>query len=119
DQRAVKELRDGLSRGVTVDGCNIVRLAKSLYITRAVAASVKDPIWKYKWVENTEPELFKKVRCWLDVKEYLIHRCCGEFVMTADSAFSTMLYDIRKGREGFSRSMCDMLGVRYAHLPRL
>ncbi|MDR1131256.1 MAG: carbohydrate kinase, partial [Oscillospiraceae bacterium] len=62
---------------------------------------------------------FARVRYWLDVKEFLIHRCSGQFVMTADSAFSTMLYDIRKGRESFSRSMCGMLGVNAGHLPRL
>ncbi len=119
DQRAVKELKEGLSYGLTLDGCNVVRLARALVITKAVPASVKDTVWKYKWVEKNEPELFAKVRWWLDVKEYLIHRCCGEFVMTSDSAFSTMLYDIRKGRGCFSRTMCDMLGVRYEHLPRL
>ena len=119
DQRAVQELEEGLGKGLTVDGCNVFKLAKSLVITRAVAASAKDTVWKYKWVEKNEPELFSKVRYWLDVKEYLIHRCCGKFVMTADSAFSTMLYDIRKGRECFSRSMCDMLGVRFEHLPPL
>ena len=119
DQRAVKELKEGLSYGLTVDGCNVVKLLRSLVITKAVAASVKDTVWKYKWVENNEPEKFKKVRWWLDVKEYLIHRCCGEFVMTADSAFSTMLFDIRKGRECFSKTMCDMLGVNYEHLPHL
>lgn len=119
DQRASKELKKGLSHGLTVDGCNVFKLAKSLVITRAVAASVKDPVWKYKWVEKNEPELFSEVRWWLDVKEYLISRCCGEFVMTADSAFSTLLFDIRKDRNRISRSMCDMLGVRFEHLPRI
>ncbi len=119
DQRAVKELKEGLCSGLTIDGCNVFKLAKSLVITKAVAASVKDTVWKYKWVEKNEPGLFSKVRYWLDVKEYLIHRSCGKFVMTADSAFSTMLYDVRKGHECFSRSMCNMLGVQYEHLPPL
>ena len=119
DQRAAKELKEGLSYGLTIDGFNVVKLIRSLVITKAAAGSVKDTVWKYKWVENNEPENFKKVRWWLDVKEYLIHRCCGEFVMTADSAFSTMLYDIRSGHECFSRTMCDMMGVNYEHLPRL
>ena len=119
DQRAVSELKAGLSHGLTLDGCNVFKLLKSLIITKAVAASVKDTVWKYKWVEKNEPELFEKVRYWLDVKEYLIHRCCGEFVMTADSAFSTMLYDIRKGHACFSKSMCEMFKVRYEHLPQI
>ncbi len=119
DQRAAEELRDGLAYGLQVAGCNLIRLLKSLYITKAVAASVKDPVWKYKWVERHEPECFSRVHKWLDVKEYLIHRCTGEFVMTTDSAFATLLYDTRKNHEGFSKSMCKMFGVNYEHLPRV
>jgi xylulokinase len=119
DQRATEELREGLAYGPQIAGCNIIRLLKSLYITKAVAASVKDPVWKYKWVEHHEPECFSKVYKWLDVKEYLIHRCTGEFVMTTDSAFATLLYDTRKGHEGFSKSMCKMFGVNYSHMPRV
>jgi xylulokinase len=119
DQRATEELREGLAYGLQIAGCNIIRLLKSLYITKAVAASVKDPVWKYKWVERHEPECFSKVHKWLDVKEYLIHRCTGEFVMTTDSAFATLLYDTRKGHDCFSKSMCKMFGVNYSHMPRV
>lgn len=119
DQRAGNELRHGLSYGVKIAGINIFKLLKSLSITGAVAASVKDPVWKYKWVESNEPEVFKKVYKWLDVKEFLICQCTGEFVMTPDSAYSVMLYDTRKGREGFSREICKMLGVNMEHLPKV
>jgi len=120
DQRAKKELNDGLSFGVLrLAGCNLFRLLKSLYITRTLAASVKDPVWKYKWVEKNEPERFQKVFKWLDVKEYLIQKCTGRFIMTTDSAFATMLYDVRKGHEGFSKSMCKMFGVKREHLPEI
>lgn len=119
DQRAGEQLRAGMNYGLKIAGCNIFRLLKSLIITSAVAASVKDPVWKYKWVEQKEPGNFDKVHKWLDVKEFLIHKCSGEFVMTADSAFATLLYDVRKGREGFSKSICRMLGVNPAHLPRI
>ncbi|MGB4659324.1 MAG: FGGY-family carbohydrate kinase [Mobilitalea sp.] len=119
DQRAGEQLRAGIAYGIQIAGCNIFKLLKSLYITKAVAASVKDPVWKYKWVEQNELETFAKVYKWLDVKEYLIQQCTGEFVMTADSAFATLLYDIRKGHLGFSKSMCRMLGVNYSHLPRI
>jgi xylulokinase len=119
DQRAGEQLKSGMAYGVQIAGCNIIKLVKSLIITSAVAASVKDPVWKYKWVEQNEPTNFAKVYQWLDVKEYLIHRCSGEFVMTTDSAFATLLYDVRKGHEGFSKSMCRMLGVSYSHLPRI
>ena len=119
DQRAKAELRAGMAHGVQVGGANILKLIRSLIITGAVSSSVKDPVWKYKWVEKNEPTLFQKVHKWLDVKEYLICRCTDEFVMTEDSAFSTLLYDTRKGRCGWSKTMCKMLGVNMAHLPRV
>ena len=34
---------------------------------KAVAASVKDPVWKYKWVEAHEPDAFNRAYKWLDV----------------------------------------------------
>lgn len=37
-------------------------------ITGAAPVSVKDPVWKYNWVKNNEPENFKRVYKWLDVK---------------------------------------------------
>ncbi len=119
DQRAGNELRQGMTHGLQIAGCNVIKLLKSLYLTGAVAASVKDPVWKYKWVERNEPELFGTVYQWLDVKEYLILKCTGNFIMTTDSAFATLLYDTRKGHSGFSRTMCRMLHVNPIHLPRI
>lgn len=119
DQRAREELKKGIAHGPQIAGANIPKLLKSLQITGAVAASVKDPVWKYKWVEAHEPENFKKVHKWLDVKEYLICRMTGEFCMTPDSAFATMLYDIRKGKECWSKEMTDMLGVNFGHMPEI
>lgn len=119
DQRAGNELKQGIAHGLQIAGANVFELIKSLSITGAVAASVKDPVWKYKWVEHNEPEIFKKVYKWLDVKEFLICQCTGEFIMTPDSAFSTMLYDIRKGKKCFSSEICNMLGVNMKHLPKI
>ncbi len=119
DQRATEEMEKTQKHGITIAGVNLFMLLKSLQITNAASTSVKDPLWKYKWVQRNEPELFAKVHKWLDVKEYLICRLTGECVMTYDSAYSTFLYDTRKGKEGWSRSLCKMYGVDYNHLPKL
>ncbi len=119
DQRARKEIRDGMAYGLQIAGANIINLIRSLIITGAVSSSVKDPVWKYKWIENNEPENFKKAYKWFDVKEYLICRCTGEFIMTEDSAYSTFLYDTRRGKEGWNRSLCKMCGVHMEHLPKI
>lgn len=119
DQRAREELKNGIAHGFKIAGAEVTKLLKYLKYTGAVSSSVKDPIWKYKWVEAHEPEVFKKVYKWLDVKEYLICRASGEFVMTRDSAFATLLYDTRKGHEGWCKPICDMVGVNIEHLPEI
>lgn len=117
DQRAREELKKGIAHGVQVAGAEVAKALKYLYYTNAVSSSVKDPIWKYRWVKENEPENFKKIYKWLDIKEYLICRASGEFVMTTDSAFATLLYDTRKGHEGWCKPICDMVGVDINHLP--
>ena len=119
DQRAEKEIKECMGNGIQVSGANVFKLVRSLMISRAASTSVKDPVWKYKWVQNNEPEKFKKVYKWLDVKEYLINKCTGEFIMTEDSAFSTLLYDTRKDKEGWSQALCKMNGVDMNHLPMI
>lgn len=117
DQRAREEIKKGIAHGIQIAGAEVTKLLKYLKYTGAVSSSVKDPIWKYKWVEAHEPENFKKIYKWLDVKEYMILRCSGEFVMTNDSAFGTLLYDTRKGHEGWCKPICDMVGVNIEHMP--
>ena len=117
DQRASEEMREGIGTGFKVAGMNADKLVRSLLITGVVAGSVKDPIWRYLWVRNNEPENFERVRWWLDVKEYVIGRMTGEFVMTEDSAWSTMLYDTRKKSRGWSKELCELFGIEETHLP--
>ena len=119
DQRAKEEIKAGIANGIQVAGANIFKLIPSLIITGAVSSSVKDPMWKYKWVEKNEPEVFSKVYKWLDVKDYLICRCTGEFTMTEDSAFGTLLYDTRPGKHCWSEKLCKMFGINVDHLPKI
>lgn len=119
DQRAGKEFADCQTHGITISGVNIFMLLKSLMRTKAASTSVKDPLWKYKWVQKNEPEVYKKLHKWLDVKEYLICRCTGEFVMTPDSAYSTFLFDSRPDKNCWSDKLCKMYGVEPKHLPRI
>lgn len=119
DQRATKEFAECQTHGITISGVNAIMLLKSLMCTKAASTSVKDPLWKYKWVQKNEPEVYEKLHKWLDVKEYLICRCTGEFVMTRDSAYSTFLFDSRPDKMCWSRKLCKMYGVEIKHLPRL
>ena len=115
DQRAGAELKKGLAHGPQIAGANVGKLLKCLLATGAVPSSVKDPVWKYKWVQAHEPENFARADKWLDVKEYLLLRCTGRAVMTEDSAYAALLYDTKK--KAWSETLCRMFGVDMAHLP--
>ncbi len=119
DNRAEEEMKKGIMSGFKVAGLNAYKLLKSILISGAVSASVKDPVWKYKWVENNEPEIFSKLFKWLDVKDFLVSKACGEFLMSEDSAFATLLYDTRKGKKQFSQELCNLMGVNINHLPNV
>ena len=119
DQRGSKEFAACQTHGLTISGVNALMLLRSLRRTRAASTSVKDPLWKYKWVQQNEPEVYAKIHKWLDVKEYLIGRCTGQFVMTRDSAYSTFLYDSRPDKGCWSRALCRMYGGEFDHLPRI
>ena len=119
DQRSKEEIKKGIANGIQIAGANITKLIPSLIITGAVSSSVKDPVWKYKWVEAHEPENFKRAYKWLDVKDYLICRCTGRCTMTQDSAFGTLIYDTRRGKEGWSKTMCDMFDINMDLLPEI
>ena len=117
DQRAREERKELMAHGIQIAGASIPKLLISLAKTGAVAASVKDPVFKYNWVKNNESDNFEKVHKWLDVKEALIARMTGKFIMTEDSAFGTLLYDIHK--KSWSQEVCKILHVDMRHLAKI
>jgi len=119
DQRGAAQKRRGIEGGLEISGMNVAKLLPSLVITGGASASVKDPLWKYHWVRDNEPEAFARASKWLDVKEYLVMRCTGRACMTPDSANATFLYDTRPGRCGWSPLMCRLFDVDASRLPEV
>ncbi|MCR5278019.1 MAG: FGGY-family carbohydrate kinase [Lachnospiraceae bacterium] len=119
DQRAEDVMNKYAGAGPRVAGLSIPKLVRALRCTTAAPTSAKDPIWKYLWVRENEPEVYAKIHKWLDVKEYLILRCSGEFVMTKDSAWATFLFDTRPGKWEWNKGLCKAFGVDPSHLPRV
>ncbi|MBQ7264701.1 MAG: FGGY-family carbohydrate kinase [Firmicutes bacterium] len=120
DQKGYKEYKECMGRGIIkVSGCSLYKLVRNLLVNYAGSTSAKDPVWKYKWVENNEPNIFKKVYKWLDVGDYLVSRCTGKIIRTADSAFATFLYDTHKGKEGWNKGLVKMYKVDPNHLPEI
>ena len=118
DQKGVKEYKACMGRGIIkVSGCSLYKLFRNLIVNYAGSTSAKDPVWKYKWVENNEPEVFKKIYKWLDIGDYLTSRCTGRIVRTADTAFATFLYDTRRGKKGWNKGLLKMYKVNPDHMP--
>ena len=118
DQKGVREYRNCMGSGlIKVSGCSLYKLVRNLIVNYAGSTSAKDPVWKYKWVENHEPDVFRKINKWLDIGDYLTSRCTDRIVRTADSAFATFLYDTRKGKEGWNKGLLKMYKVNPDHMP--
>ncbi|WP_037572483.1 xylulokinase [Spirochaeta cellobiosiphila] len=116
DTRAEEQKKRFMTAGPQVADIR-VDVLRGLWVNGAVPASVKDPIWKYLWVKENEPDLFSKVKYWLDVKEYLIFRLTGKAIMTTDTAFTTFLYDTRPGRYQWDNTLIRKYKINKEHLP--
>lgn len=119
DRRADKEFKDYFDHGLKLHGLNIWKLFKAIRHTSMVPVGGYSPIWKYKWVQNNEPEKFAQVDKFLDVGDYLLYKATGRFVRTEDSAFCTALNDCRKGHSGWSHTMVKAYCINENHLPEI
>ena len=119
DQRSggVRKARAG--GGPQVAGVGLGFLLQSLYHTGVVAGSDKDPVWKYLWVKENEPEVFARAHKWLDVKDALVARMTGKFTMSRDSAFATLLMDKNTKTPEFSTALMKRLGIKPEHMPEI
>ncbi len=119
DQRPSRRMRELTRGGPRVAGIGAGLLVPWLRVTGGVAASAKDPLWKYLRVADEEPGAFARVHKWLDAKDYLTARCTGRFTMSRDAAFATFLADTRGGRCEWSPWLVNRLGVTAEHLPEI
>ena len=119
DRRADQEFKNYFNHGLRFHGLNIFKLIKAMRHTSMVPVGGYSPVWKYKWVQNNEPENFAKVDKFLDVGDYLLYKTTGRFVRTEDSAFCTALNDCRKGHSGWSHTMAKAYGINEKHLPEI
>ena len=120
DGRSSAQIERYLYTGlIRINRMNLFKLLRWVQITGGGAASAKDSVWKYLWVRDNEPEVFAAMHKWMDVKDYLVLRCTGEFTMGYDSANVTFLYDTRPNKLGWSETLCRAYNVNLDHLPKV
>lgn len=107
-------LQDGL---IKIEQMNAFKLLNALRITGGASASAKDPVWKYLWLCDEQPEIFQAMRYWMDVKDYLVMRCTGKATFGYDSAHATFLFDTRPDKLTWHEGLCKTYDVNPSHLP--
>ncbi len=118
DGRAVKQFEVGCRGGlIQVSGYNLLKALKFIKFTGGAPGSAKDQIWKYRWFEENKPELARRLYKMLDVKDYLVFKCTGNFLCSVDTANILWLFDTRPGKMRWSKELCSMVGVDTRHLP--
>ena len=118
DTRSAPIARAITAGGPRVAGYGVVRLARWLRLANgAPNLSGKDPLSKMLWFREHKPELWRRSARLLDVKDWLLHRCTGEFATTADVAQLTWLMDNR--RRVWSHAWLERFDIAPEKLPRI
>lgn len=118
DSRGTLQRKRYLQDGVLkIEHMNAIKLLTALRITGGASASVKDPLWKYLWLRDEHPDIFRNLHQWMDVKDYMVLRCTNKFTSGIDSAHATFLFDTRPNQMKWHEGLCKTYDVNPNHLP--
>jgi xylulokinase len=76
----------------------------------------KDVMPKLVWLKNRQPEVYNKMKCFLDVNSYLTYRCSGKMVMSWSDA-SVVGLDLKSKK--WMTGIFKYLGLDTAKFPEL
>ncbi len=121
DTRAAKQAKKIVGSGLLkISGYTLIPLIQFLRITGgAPGLAGKDAISKILWLKEEEPEIYRDAFKFLDVKDYLIYRCTGNFVTSRDCANITWMMDTRPGKFCWSQSILKRYGIDRSKLPEI
>lgn len=107
DRRSEKQARElmGTARG------------KALYRACGAPIHPMSPLCKLRWLREEEPALFRRARRFLSIKDYILHRLCGQYRADISLASATGLMDIKAMRWHPEALAC--AGLTEEHLPPL
>lgn len=120
DTRAAEQAHHLIGEGVKISGYSIVPLLRFLQITGgAPGLAGKDAISKILWLKEREPDIYERAFKILDVKDYLVYQCTGNFVTSRDCANVTWMMDTRPGRFCWSDTILGKYGIDKGKLPSI
>lgn len=68
---------------------------KSIYMATGTPVHPMSPLPKLMWLREEQPELFARSRMFLGIKEYVLYRLFGRYVMDHSLASATGLFNLR------------------------
>ncbi|MFC2082270.1 FGGY-family carbohydrate kinase [Bacteroidota bacterium] len=112
DGRAADIIRNQLWTPPRFEGYNIFKLIKFLWINSGAPSHTgKDQVGKLLWLKLHEPELYKKVYKFIDLKDYILYRLTGNLVTSVDIAWIWFILDTRKKKYKWSKALCKYAGI--------
>ncbi|MEM2218219.1 MAG: FGGY family carbohydrate kinase, partial [Thermofilaceae archaeon] len=121
DSRAAGHPRKLFEGSPKVSGYNLLPLTRLLRISGGAPGKLgKDPLSKYAWLMDEQPDIYAKTWKFLDVKGYLLHRMTSKTVITVDEASITWLADTRNPEDvKWSRELIESFGLDKEKLPEI
>jgi xylulokinase len=121
DTRAQKQAKRIIGSGlVKISGYSVVPLLQFLRITGgAPGLAGKDAISKILWLKEENLNIYRDAAKLLDVKDFLLYRCCGNFVTSRDCANITWMMDTRPGKFCWSSEILKKYKIDIGKLPEI
>lgn len=91
--------------------------AAALYRRTGCPIQPMYPLAKLAWLRQEQPDVFRRARTFLGIKDYLLYRMTGRFLTEYSVAAGTGLMDIRRLR--WDPEALALVGVSEAQLPKL
>ena len=89
--------------------------AHALYTTTGVPIHPMSPLCKLVWLHRHEPEIMAAASKFVGIKEYILHRLTGEWIIDHSTASATGLFDIHT--LAWSPEALALAGIDLVHLP--
>lgn len=72
------------------------QVGKKIYNHNGTPIHAMAPVCKLLWMKKNEPELYRRASRFVGVKEYIVYRLTGEFLVDYSIASATGLFNIRE-----------------------
>ncbi len=108
DNRAYKEA-DELNENI--------ELANEIYKISGTPIHSMSPFVKLLWLKKNEPEIFNAAYKFIGIKEYILYRLTGQFIVDYSIASATGMLDIKT--KTWSKKILKLVGIDESRLPEL